>query len=299
MSKTILVTGATGRQGGAVIKALSNTDFEILALTRNPSSPSAQKLASSSPKVRLVEGDLDNPDAVFRNAAAATSNPIWGVYSVQAKPAGDISIEETQGKSLIDASLAAGVQFFVYSSVDRGGAKSSETPTDVPHWVTKHNVEKYLEAKTAEAQMKYAVIRPVAFMENITNDFAGKAMASMWQSALKDKPLQLIATRDIGFFAAQAFIHSNEYTGRYLSIAGAELTFEQANAIFKEKFGKSMPETYGFVAHLALHAVKSVGNMFKYLKKEGTGANVQECKQIHPELMDFGTWLEKESQFRK
>ena len=299
MSRTILITGATGRQGGSVIKALQGTDFEILALTRNASSPSAQKLASSSPNIKIIEGDLDNTELVFKNAKAATNNPIWGVYSVQGKPTGDISIEETWGKSIIDASIAAGVQFFVYSSVDRGGAKSSTTPTDIPHWVTKHNIEKYLEEKAAGTQMRYTVLRPVAFMENITNDFAGKAMASMWQSALKDRPLQLIATKDIGAFAAQAFKNPEEWAGRYQSIAGAELTFDQANAVFKERIGKDMPETFGFVACLALAAVKSVGNMFNYLKKEGTGADVAECKKIHPGLLDFGTWLETESQFRK
>jgi uncharacterized protein YbjT (DUF2867 family) len=299
MTKTILVTGATGRQGGAVIKALHNTDFEILALTRNASSPSAQKLASSSPNVKLIEGDLDNTEAVFKNAKAATSNSIWGVYSVQGKPAGDITIEESWGKNIIDSSIAAGVKFFVYSSVDRGGERSSSTPTDVPHWITKHNIEKYLEEKAAGTPMKYAVLRPVAFMENITNDFAGKAMASMWQSALKDRPLQLIATKDIGAFAAEAFMHPEEYTGRYLSIAGVELTYDQANAVFKERIGTDMPETFSFVACIALAAVKSVGNMFNYLKKQGTGANVEECRKIYPGLMDFGTWLEKESQFRK
>lgn len=299
MSRTILVTGATGRQGGAVIKALHDTDFEILALTRNASSPSAQKLNASSPNIKLVEGDLDDTEAVFKNAKAVTNNPIWGVYSVQGKPAGDITIEETWGKNIIASSIAAGVEFFVYSSVDRGGDKSSSTPTDVPHWTTKHNIEKYLEEKAAGTQMKYAVLRPVAFMENITNNFAGKAMASMWQSALKDRPLQLIATKDIGAFAAEAFKHPDEYAGRYLSIAGAELTFDQANAIFKEKIGTDMPETFGFVACIALAAVKSVGNMFNYLKKQGTGANVEECKKIYPGLMDFGMWLEKESQFRK
>jgi uncharacterized protein YbjT (DUF2867 family) len=299
MAKTILVTGATGRQGGAVIKALRNTDFEILALTRNASSPSAQKLASSSPNVKLIEGDLVNTEAVFKNAKAATSNPIWGVYSVQGTPAGDITIEETWGKNLIDSSLAAGVEFFVYSSVDRGGEKSSSTPTDVPHWITKHNIEKYLEEKAARTQMKYAVLRAVAFMENITNDFAGKAMASMWQYALKDKPLQLIATKDIGVFAAKAFQHPEEYTGRYLSIAGAALTYKQANDVFKERIGTDMPQTFSFVAYLALAAVKSVGKMFDYLKKHATGGNVEECRKIYPDLMDFGTWLEKESQFRK
>ncbi|OAG01460.1 NAD(P)-binding protein [Paraphaeosphaeria sporulosa] len=299
MPRTILVTGATGRQGGAVVKALRDTDFEILALTRSSSSPSAQKLANSSPKIKLIEGDLDNTEAMFRNAKAATNNPIWGVYSVQAQVKGDVTIEETWGKNLIDSSIAAGVEFFVYSSVDRGGEKSSSTPTDVPHWMTKHNLEKYLEEKAAGTQMRFAVLRPVAFMENVTNDFAGKAMAATWQYALKNKPMQLVATEDIGNFAAEAFKHPEKYTGRYLSIAGAELTFEQANAVFKEKVGMDMPRTFGFVACIGLVAVPAVGKMFNYLKKNATGASVEESRKIYPGLMDFGTWLEKESQFRK
>ncbi|KAF9734412.1 hypothetical protein PMIN06_009965 [Paraphaeosphaeria minitans] len=299
MSRTILVTGATGRQGGAVIKALQNTDFEILALTRSASSPSAQKLAKSSSNIKLVEGDLDDTEAVFRNAKAATNNPIWGVYSVQAQVKGNVGVEETWGKNIIDSSIAAGVEFFVYSSVDRGGKKSSSTPTEVPHWITKHNLEKYLEAKAAGTQMKYTVLRPVAFMENVTNDFAGKAMAATWNYALKDKPMQLVATRDIGNFAAEAFKHPEEYSGRYLSIAGAELTYDQANAVFKEKIGMDMPRTFSLVACIGLIAVPAIGKMFNYLKKNATGASIEESRKIYPGLLDFGTWLETESQFRK
>jgi len=298
MPKTILVTGATGRQGGSIIKALQGTDFEILALTRDPSSPSAKKLASSSPNIKLVEGNLDDTQAVFKNAASVTHNPIWGVYSVQGKPAGDVYIEEVQGKNLVDAALAAGVEFFVFSSVDRGGPRSSSQPTTIPHWTTKHNIEKHLEQKAAGTQMRYTVLRPVGFMENITNDFMGKAMASMWQSALKDRPMQLVATKDIGFFGAQAFRNPDEFAGRYISIAGDELTFDQANAIFKERLGKDMPATFGIVGHAILHMIKDVGNMFKYLKYEGTGANVQECRRMNPDMLDFGDWLQKESQFR-
>lgn len=85
MSKAILVTGATGKQGGAVVRALINADadVEILALTRNPESPSAQKLQKRSSKVKLVQGDLDQPAELFANAKKATSLPIWGVFSVQ------------------------------------------------------------------------------------------------------------------------------------------------------------------------------------------------------------------------
>ena len=81
----VLITGATGKQGGSLIKSLisRNAPFEILAVTRNPTSPSAQKLRNLSPSIKLVEGDLDNPAKIFQNAQRLTPSPIWGVYSVQ------------------------------------------------------------------------------------------------------------------------------------------------------------------------------------------------------------------------
>jgi uncharacterized protein YbjT (DUF2867 family) len=299
MSRTIIITGATGRQGGAVVNALLDSNFEILALTRDKSSPSAQKLVTKSSNIKLVQGDLDNAAAIFEAARLVTSKPIWGVFSVQGKVAGpDKTIEETQGKGLIDAALAANVQYFVYSSVDRGGAKSSNNPTPVPHWATKHNIEKYLESKAAGTNMRYCILRPTAFMEGLTNDFMGKAFASSWKVALKDKPMQLVATKDIGWFAANAFKNPDEWAGRYLSLAGADVTFTQANNVFKARFGRDVPTIYGVVTHVLLHVVKEVGVMMKYLSKEGTGANVEELRKIHPGLLDFGTWLETESSFR-
>ena len=78
------MTGATGKQGGAVIKALlsSESDFRILAVTRSMESGSAQKLAAD-PRVTLVQGNLDDTEAIFEEAKKATTLPIWGVYSVQ------------------------------------------------------------------------------------------------------------------------------------------------------------------------------------------------------------------------
>jgi uncharacterized protein YbjT (DUF2867 family) len=84
----VLVTGATGKQGGAVIQSLLNKDagFEILAVTRDTKSPSAQKLSQKAPTIKLVEGNLDNPARIFDNAQTVTSSPIWGVFSVQVRP---------------------------------------------------------------------------------------------------------------------------------------------------------------------------------------------------------------------
>jgi uncharacterized protein YbjT (DUF2867 family) len=83
--KSILVTGATGKQGGALINALlaEDADIEILAVTRNPQSKSAKNLADKSPKIKLVQGDLDDPAGIFKNAHQVSSEPIWGVFSVQ------------------------------------------------------------------------------------------------------------------------------------------------------------------------------------------------------------------------
>ncbi|KAF2684382.1 NAD(P)-binding protein [Lentithecium fluviatile CBS 122367] len=299
MSKTIIVTGATGKQGGSVVQALRDSDFEILAVTRNANSPAAIKLANLSANIKPLQGDLADASAIFERAKMLTSNPIWGVYSVQAKPVGDPTVEATQGKNLIDAAIAAGVQFFVYSSVDRGGAKSSSDPTPVVHWANKHRIEKYLEDKAAGTQMRYTVLRPTGFMENISNDFAGKATATSWQLALKDKPMQLIATKDIGWFAANAFKHPEDNAGRYLSLAGASLTFDEANAIFKKRIGTDMPTTFGVVASLGMCLVKEVGAIFKWLKQNGNGADVDECRRMNPSLTDFGAWLESDSAFRK
>lgn len=81
----VLITGATGKQGGAVIKTLlsKRAGFEILAVTRNARSPAAQKLSHMSSTIKLVEGNLDDPAGIFRTARSVTSAPIWGVFSVQ------------------------------------------------------------------------------------------------------------------------------------------------------------------------------------------------------------------------
>lgn len=94
--KNLLVTGATGKQGGSVISNIlaspSADDFEVYAVTRNLESSSAQQLASE-PKVKLIKGNLDDPEALFSTAAV----PIWGVFSVQVIM-GDGQSPETEEK---------------------------------------------------------------------------------------------------------------------------------------------------------------------------------------------------------
>lgn len=139
MSKALLITGATGKQGGSVSDALCSLDptgatFTFLAVTRDDSSPAAQRLLAKVPpgqnNLRLVQGDLDEPSELFSAARSALAEPatpgkvephrIWGVFSVQPSlgpgvtPGRDIA----QGTALVDAAVAARVRHLVYSGVE-------------------------------------------------------------------------------------------------------------------------------------------------------------------------------------
>lgn len=189
----------------------------------------------------------------------------------------------------------------MYASADRGGDKSSSNPTDVPHFISKHRVEEHLMKASQGSKTQYTILRGTAFMDNLTNDFAGKAFSTAWKVALGSKPLQLVATQDIGYFAAQAFLNpkSSQYQNKAISLAGDSLNFSQANAIFQKQTGKPMPVTFAVLARTALWAMKDLGMMFKWFDKEGFGADIPALKQKHPGLMDFETWLQQNSAWKK
>ncbi|KAK1997978.1 NmrA-like family protein [Colletotrichum falcatum] len=297
MSRAILVCGSTGKQGGALINRLveQNVDMEILAVTRNASSASAQRLLKKSPKIKLVQGELSDPTKLFETAKQVANAPIWGVFNVQVVGQSGGSESEI-GKAVIDASLKASVKFFVYTSVDRHGG---DDPTNVPHFIHKHQIEQHLFAKTKGTDMEWAVLRPVAFMEDLTDDFMGRVFTTAWRMAVKEKPLQLVAVSDIGHVAAEAFLRPEEYKGRGISLAGDELTIDQFADVFKKTTARELPGTYRVFCWLIMSLVKDFGWMFKWFYDVGYGADIQELRKQYPGLKDFETWLKTESDFAK
>ncbi|RFN53571.1 nmra-like family protein [Fusarium flagelliforme] len=303
MSRAVLICGATGKQGGAVLNRLvkQNADFKILAVTRNAKSPSAQRLLTKSSNIKLVQGDLADPAGIFRAARSVTDQPIWGVFSVQV-PMGfgqGGGGEVGQGKGLVDAALEAGVKFFVYTSVDRHGKDSENNPTPVPHFIAKHEIEKHLIARTVNTDMKWAILRPVAFMDNLTDDFLGKSFVTAWKLAVKTKPIQLVSVTDVGVAGGEAFLHPEKYAGRAVSLAGDELTLEEFLKIFKEKTGREAPSTYSLIVYPMMAMVKELGYMFKWFNDVGFDADLKTLRQEYPEFKTFGTWLETESDFAR
>lgn len=292
-SKTLLITGATGKQGRALIDTLlstSPTSFNILALTRKANSPSALSLAKRSSSIKIIEGNLSDSRAIFTSAKMLTNDPIWGVFGVTTSMG---SLEEEQGIALVDAALEAGVQRFVFTSVERGG----EQATNVPHFITKHNIEQHLKRVSEGGSMKWTILRPVFFMDNIAPGFLGKMVATAWKLTLADtkKALQMVNVADIGYVAAQAFLKPVETENQVFSLAGDELTYEQADEVFKGKTGMYMPTTFAPLASAVLWMMKDTGLMFKFFREEGFVTDIPALKKRFPEINGFGEWLESKS----
>jgi uncharacterized protein YbjT (DUF2867 family) len=152
--KTVLVTGATGQQGGAVAGELLANGYTVMAMTRNPEGEKAQALASLGAEV--IRGDLDDAGSLEQAMGG-----VWGVFAVQNTWEAGIEQEEVQGKRMAEIAKKTGVQHFVYTSV-----ASAHRNTGIPHFDNKWRVEETIRTLGLPS---YTIIRPVFFMENLAS----------------------------------------------------------------------------------------------------------------------------------
>jgi uncharacterized protein YbjT (DUF2867 family) len=271
-SKTVLVTGATGQQGGAAARHLLNKGWSVRGLTRNPDSGSAQALAEAGAQV--VQGDLDD-----RASLDAVLEGVYGVYSFPNMALG-IEGEVRQGKIMADAAKAAGVQHFVQGSV--GGV---ERDSGVPHFESKWQVEEYVRSLNLPATF----LRPVFFLENL-NWKRDQILNGTFESIgmVPDKAVQVIAVDDIGAFAALAFDNPQEYIGLALEIAGDELTEPQMVDTLSRITGRSITLTQPE----GPPAYEDMVTMVNWFNEKGYEADIPALRERHPGLMDFETWLQ-------
>ena len=280
--KAILVTGATGRQGGAVIQNMLSNGWKLRALTRNPNSGASQALSRQG--VEIVQGDLDDRESLDRAVRGA-----YGVYSVQDFWSVGAQREVQQGKSLADAAKKAGIQHFVYSSV--GGA---ERNAEIDHWKTKWEIEKHIR----QLNLPATILRPAAFMDNYYIDQVeiGLLKGKLADPIRGDKPYQTIAAEDIGAFVALAFQRPNEFIGVELEIAGSELTNVEAAKVFSRVLGK--PVKFQRIPLPLVRVVlgKEFYQMFTWFNSEGFKANIPELRKNYPDvhLHTLEEWLRKE-----
>jgi uncharacterized protein YbjT (DUF2867 family) len=269
----ILVTGATGAQGGATTRELLARGEPVRALVRDVNAPAAQALASAGATLTL--GDLTDRDSLD-----AAMSGVDGVFSVQ--PA--VPHEAEMGMAVADAAAAAGIDHLVYTSVagvERSGPLSS--------WNTKLRIENHIRA----LGLPTTVLRPVKFMENLksTLDIHNGHISDAWAPG---RPCQVIAVDDIGWFAAAAFADPDTYAGGHWEIAGDELTHAQMAAAITTTMAS--PVTYiraSAEAFAEQHQVpvETVHRAMQLIENNLWQADIPALRRLHPGLMDFSTWL--------
>lgn len=275
--KTIVVFGATGKQGGAVIDALedSETAWNVRAVTRNVNSKSARSLSARG--VRPVAGDMNDVESL-----RAALDGAFGVYSVQANFENDHDGREVRfGRNVVDAARNAGVSHFIYGSV--GGA---ERDSGVPHFMSKRQVELHL----IESGVPFTILRPVSFMDNFGQYAMRIILLSMFRTIMSpDTTLQLVATKDIGRFAARAFDKPETYKGRLIELAGDVLTVPEIIGTLRQ--GRVRPT---FALNLPGFAVRNLPEdfpiMVQWFEDHGFAADLDALRQEDGRLLTLADW---------
>jgi uncharacterized protein YbjT (DUF2867 family) len=274
-TKTIVVIGATGQQGGSVARALiAKGGWRLRTISRNPDSPAAQHLASLG--VEVVAASLDKPEAL-----RAALNDTHGVYSVQGTDEG-AEVEVRRGIAVADAALAAGVEHFVYASV--GGA---DRESGVPHFESKWRIE----AHVRKIGLPATIVRPTFFMDNFRKTVPRAVLLALMRSYLPhQKPLQMIAVDDIGKSAARIFSDPSTFIGNAIEIAGDELTqAEVVTALRRHGWNSGLP--FGVPRQILRLLPGDAIKMFEWFGQAGYRADIPALRSAQPDLMNFEQWL--------
>jgi uncharacterized protein YbjT (DUF2867 family) len=223
-TRSVLVTGATGQQGGAVVRALIARGHRVKAISRKPDSDGAKRLAAAG--VEVVAGDLDDGASVAKAASGVDT-----IFLMGSSYEAGTEAETRQGITVANAAKAAGIGHLIYSSV-----ADADKKTGIPHFDSKYLVEKHV----AGLGIPYTISAPVAFMENTVAPWAIDGLRQgVYAAALPPaRVLQQITIDDIGAFVAALAERREQVFGKRFDIAGDELSGEQQVKILSEALGR-------------------------------------------------------------
>jgi uncharacterized protein YbjT (DUF2867 family) len=274
-NKVILVTGATGHQGGAAVRQLVERGFAVRALTRDPDQPKARALGGHGAEV--VQGDVDDQASLTRALEGA-----YGVYSVQNSHTAGIEGEIRQGTNLADAAKRSAITHFVYSSVC-----SADQNTGIPHFDSKFRIEEHIR----RTGMRFTIVRPVFFMENwltMRDKIANGRLELPLEPATR---LQMIAVNDIGGVVAMAFEHSGKWQDRAFELAGDELSMSELAQVFTRVAGREVQYVKVPWDEFEGKAGKEITLMYRWFQDTGYHVDISAVRQEYPKLTSFTSWI--------
>jgi len=319
--RTVVVFGATGRQGGGLVRALAAANaraaasgapppWRVVAVSRTPSAPAGAALAAAAlPGVELARADAN--DRASLDALLAATGPVAALFAVtnpfaarwngpaagggSKPPPSDVAAEEAQGRHLIAAAAAASppVAHFVLASA----AGADDPACDVPTIVCKGRLETAARAEGAAGRLPaLTILAPGGFYENMQSPFAGIKQGSVPGLTREGVRLQMVCAADVGAIAAKAIAEGPAtWAGVRMDLAGDDLTPEEMAATLSrlrggERWRVTRPP--GFVLLLFIPA--AVSTLKKYLETKTARVDIAAVRAAYPELLSFEGWCRQQ-----
>lgn len=297
--ETYFVLGGTGRQGKATINALVAKGVQpIVTTSRNPDSPSAQKLLEIDGVTKVLKADMTDVDSVFDAIKESGASRIWfttdyyslGWWPTRAK-------EAKQGTNVIDAILKVGsdqIKHVVYSSV----GDADNCASNISHFWSKADVENYMKEKFA-GKITYAIIRPVAFFDNVDDakNFNPLSKGCVKMLTKPEVSLKYVATIDVGKGSAELLLDPAKYKGTPIEAAGGKHTGTELAQALTEVSGVDCTYSMSLPRWVLWFMFGDLYNMVVWFESDGYTADLDEFKKLVPDAMDAKAWFKDKGQW--
>ncbi|MGY5129369.1 NmrA/HSCARG family protein [Streptomyces nigrescens] len=313
--KIIAVVGATGAQGGGLVRAiLADPDgpFAVRALTRNAESDKARELAAQGAEV--VSADLDDENSLRRAFDGAYGAYVVTNFWVQRSPEEEMArtraeMELAQAAAAARAAKDAGLQHVVWSTLEDTRPHFDRLGIDVPTVMGTYKVPHFdakgeANAFFTELGVPTTFLQPTFYFEAFITGGQGPYRNERGELVLTmpmaDNKLALIAAEDIGKTALGIFRRGREFVGKTVSIAGEHLTGEELAAKFTSVLGEKVvyrPVTHDEMRASGQPGVLEFANMYQFYSDASeyfTGVrDIALVRQLNPDLRSLDSWLKE------
>ena len=274
--KKIFVTGATGNQGGAVVRNLLSREFYVKAFVRDP----GKLKPVTHENLEIVKGDLNDP-ASYRNHLQNVDGVFCNLTYVHG-----IDKEIKQGFDLIQASGENRIRHFVYSSVI-----GNDLQTGIPHWESKNKIENQIKT----SGMNYTILRPPSLYENLlipqikSRVLKGKLVLPTRKKTVQ----QFVSSEDIGKVAATVFSNPEKYYGVTINFACEQMDGEQLAGTFSKVLGKKIQfqQLPWLITRLVMG--RDLSRMFRWVDNNDTRfvKDIPASKSEFPGMLGLEEWI--------
>ena len=281
-SLLVLVTGASGHQGGQVARHLLKRGHRVRALSRSPQDPKLDALRAQG--VDVMPGTFDDTASVERAAKGVDAMFLMGTpFGVGAEA------EARQGRAAVDAAKHAGVPWLVYSSVG-----DADRRTGIPHFESKFAIEEHLRA----SGVPYAISAPSSFMENFLGPLS---ISSVRQGKLSaglsaDRPVQMVSLEDLGAFVTMLLENPGRFRGRRINVSSDSLSYAGVAEVLSAVIGHRIE--YQPIPIAALRAQnEDFAKMYEWFERDGYTADIEALRREFPQIgwHRFRDWAARQS----